>query len=60
MDSYKKIEISDNKNEYMYDYNFGISNSNTNIQQEYEKKVDILLDGILSNRISNIKIDELS
>ncbi len=60
MDSYKKIEISDNKNEYMYDYNFGINNSNTNIQQEYEKKVDILLDGILSNKIGNIKIDELN
>ena len=57
MDSYKKIEISDNKNEYMYDYNFGISNSNTNIQQEYEKKVDILLDGILSNRISNNRVE---
>ena len=58
MDSYKKTEISNNKNECMSDYNFGINNFNTNIQQEYEKKVDILLDGILSNNTSNIRKDE--
>ena len=60
MENYKKFELNNDDNEYMYDYEFGINNSNTSIQQEYEKKVDILLDGILSNNISNIKIDELN
>lgn len=55
MESYKKIELNNNQYEFKYDYNLGISNFNSNIQIEYDKKIDILLDGMLSNNINNKK-----
>ena len=47
MENYKKFELNNNKNEYQYDYNFGINNFNIGIQEEHNKKVDTLLNGIL-------------
>ena len=56
MDSYKKFELNNDECEYKYDYNFGVNNLyNASIQEEYEKKFDTLLNGMLSNNISNIK-----
>ena len=51
MENYKKFELNNNKNEYQYDYNFGINNFNIGIQEEHNKKVDTLLNGILFNSI---------
>lgn len=52
MKSYKKIEINNENYEYQYDCNFGINGYNSNIQVEYNKKIDTLLNGILSNNIN--------
>ncbi len=61
MESYKKFELNNKDYEYQYDYNLGVNNLyNKTIQEEYEKKVDTLLDGILSKNINNIKRDELN
>ncbi len=61
MDNRKKIELNNDECEYKYDYNFGVNNlCNASIQESYERKFDILFDGILSNNIRNIKIDELN
>ncbi len=58
MESYKKIEFDNEDCEYQYDYNFGIKGLNSEIQVEYNKKIDTLLNGILSNNIN--KKDELN
>lgn len=48
MDSYKIFEIHNNN--YEYKYNLQVNNLyNINIQKEQDKKIDILLDGILEN-----------
>lgn len=61
MESYKKFDLNNKDYEYQYDYNLGVNNLyNKTIRDEYEKKVDTLLDGILSKNINNIKIDELN
>lgn len=57
MEFYKKFEI-DNNNEYKYDYNFGNNLENIKIKEEYERKFDILLDGMISES-KRKKIDEL-
>lgn len=50
MESYKNFELKNNEYEYQYDYNFGVNNLyDKTIQEKYEKKVDTLLDGILTN-----------
>ncbi len=56
MESYKILELKNDDTDYKYDYNFLTNNLyNVNIQEENEKKFDILLDGILSNKINSIK-----
>ena len=57
MEFYKKFEI-DNNTEYKYDYNFGNNLENIKIKEEYERKFDMLLDGIISD--NKKKIDELN
>lgn len=52
MENYKKFEI-ENNNEFRSDYNL-------NIQEENNRKFDILLDGILTSNINNIRKDELN
>ncbi len=56
MESYKILELKNDDIEYKYDYNFLTNNLyNVNIQEENEKRFDILLDGILSNNINSVE-----
>lgn len=53
MNSYKIFEI--HNNEYEYKYNLQVNNiNNAKIQEEQEKKIDTLLNGILENNSNNI------
>ena len=53
MNSYKIFKI--HNDEYEYKYNLQVNNIyNAKIQEEQEKKVDTLLNGILENNSNNI------
>ena len=56
MEIYNKFKLNNNKYEDKNNLNFEVNNLyNAILQEENEKKFDTLLDGILSNNISNIK-----
>ena len=53
MNSYKIFKI--HNDEYEYKYNLQVNNiNNAKIQEEQEKKIDTLLNGILENNSNNI------
>ena len=54
MEIYNKFKLNNNKYEDKNNLNFEVNNLyNAILQEENEKKFDTLLDGILSNNISN-------
>ncbi len=55
MDSYKKFEINNDDN-----VNLCIKYNNSfEIKKDYEEKLDVLLDGILSKQNTRIKLEKL-
>lgn len=54
MEIYKRFEIHNNN--YECKYNLQVNNLDSiNIQKEQEKKIDLLLDGILKSNNNSIK-----